>query len=211
MNSFFEQDIFIIFDTEQTAWEGSNLRNWSGENEHREIIQIGAIKVKKINNKYEVIEKINDTGYIYVKPRINKVLSEYITNLTGITNKNIEDEGVEFEDALNKFSDFCKNHNIYSYGDDINDVTIDNIRLYKNRFPTIDFNNCDYDKLSKNSHDITKLFQLYGIDTSKYTSGTVYKSLNIKVNNDKNHFSLWDCFSILLTINELILRYKITL
>ena len=34
-NKFFDKlpDTFIIFDTEFTAWEGSQERKWSGENE----------------------------------------------------------------------------------------------------------------------------------------------------------------------------------
>ena len=49
MNKFFDKlpDTFIIFDTEFTAWEGSQERKWSGENEFRELVQISAIRVKK--------------------------------------------------------------------------------------------------------------------------------------------------------------------
>ena len=32
-------DRFVIYDTEYTAWEGSLARNWSGPNEHRELLQ----------------------------------------------------------------------------------------------------------------------------------------------------------------------------
>ena len=43
-------ETFIIFDTEFTAWKGSQERDWSGENEERELVQIGALKVKKLKN-----------------------------------------------------------------------------------------------------------------------------------------------------------------
>jgi len=36
---------FVVFDTEFTAWKGSRERNWSGPNEHREIVQIAAQQV----------------------------------------------------------------------------------------------------------------------------------------------------------------------
>lgn len=36
----------IIFDTEFTAWEGSQDRNWSRPNEFQEIVQIGALLVE---------------------------------------------------------------------------------------------------------------------------------------------------------------------
>ena len=35
---------FILFDTEFTAWEGSQNRNWSLCWEHRELISISALK-----------------------------------------------------------------------------------------------------------------------------------------------------------------------
>lgn len=53
MNSkFFDKlpETFIIFDTEYTSWEGSQERNWNGENEFRELVQISAIRVKKKGN-----------------------------------------------------------------------------------------------------------------------------------------------------------------
>ena len=36
---------FILLDTEYTSWDGSYERGWSGPNECKEIIQIGAISV----------------------------------------------------------------------------------------------------------------------------------------------------------------------
>lgn len=41
-------DEFIIFDTEYTAWEGSNERNWSEGWEEKELVKIAAMKVKKL-------------------------------------------------------------------------------------------------------------------------------------------------------------------
>ena len=56
---FFERlpDTFIIFDTEFTAWEGSMQRGWSGQNEHREIVQISAIRIKKKKNNIAITKK----------------------------------------------------------------------------------------------------------------------------------------------------------
>ena len=73
---------YILFDTEFTAWKNSQKENWSNPNEYREIIQISAFK---INNN-----RIIDTLNIYVKPKINKKLSNYIIKLTGITNNKLK-------------------------------------------------------------------------------------------------------------------------
>ena len=69
-------------------------------NEHREIIQISAYKIQN----YKVIDTLN----IYVKPNINKKLSKYITNLTGITNNKINKYGLSFKKAIETFYNFSK-------------------------------------------------------------------------------------------------------
>jgi hypothetical protein len=39
----------VIYDLEYTTWQGAHERKWSGENEHREIIRIGAISIDSDN------------------------------------------------------------------------------------------------------------------------------------------------------------------
>ena len=95
---------YILFDTEFTAWEGSQKRNWSNDNEYREIIQISALKIK--NSK--ILDKLN----IYVKPCINKILSDYIINLTDFCNKNnvtmLRTIGVVFSDEETRTTQYMK-------------------------------------------------------------------------------------------------------
>ena len=69
----------VILDLEWTSWKYNVDRKW----QKKEIIQIGAIK---INNKYKIIGEIN----IYVKPKFNPILSNYIKKLTGITQNKID-------------------------------------------------------------------------------------------------------------------------
>ena len=56
----------LIIDAEWTSWEGSMERNWSLENEYREIVQISAIKIHNL-------ETLHNTKFfsIYIKPKIN--------------------------------------------------------------------------------------------------------------------------------------------
>ena len=65
-------DIFILFDTEFTAF-GSQKRNWSLCWEHKELISISTLKIKKTKNKLEIIDKFN----CYIQPRINKIYHLY--------------------------------------------------------------------------------------------------------------------------------------
>ena len=111
---------YILFDTEFTAWKNSKKDNWSKPNEYREIIQIAAFK---INNG-----KLIDTLNLYIKPNINKKLSNFITKLTGITNNKLNKDGVTFKTAINKFYDFSKYYKLYSYGNDY-DVIKENLLL----------------------------------------------------------------------------------
>lgn len=90
----------IVFDMEFTSWPGSVARLWQGENEFPEIVQIGAVKANS-----------GDHGELaafscYVQPVRHPILSDYFTNLTGITQERIEREGLLFADAFNRFMDF---------------------------------------------------------------------------------------------------------
>tara|TARA_Y100000591_G_C21733447_1_gene645365 strand:+ start:125 stop:706 length:582 start_codon:yes stop_codon:yes gene_type:complete len=189
-------NIFILFDTEFTAWQGSQKRNWSLSWEHKELISISALKVKKKKNKLEIIDKFN----CYIKPRINKQLSNYIIKLTGITQKKIDTKGLYFIKALRKFYKFSKNLPLYSYG---NDYTIiqENLDLYK---ITI---NSKYESWINSFFDICPIFQCYGIDTSKYTSGTIYKHFDLKtLNKIKIHNSEWDTYSLYITLQYVLYK-----
>lgn len=69
----------VVMDTEQTCWEGVRERAWSGPNEMREIIQVGAVLVDTINfSEIAVFE-------VVVKPVKNPQLSDFCIELTGIT------------------------------------------------------------------------------------------------------------------------------
>ena len=37
---------FVLYDTEYTSWEGSLQRGWSRPDEHRELVQLSAIRVR---------------------------------------------------------------------------------------------------------------------------------------------------------------------
>ena len=90
-----------IFDLEFTAWEGSAARGWSGPDEYREIVQIGAVRVDGGNAFTEV-----DRFKTYVRPVKNPVLSDYFVSLTGITQADVDRHGVSFPEALAAFSEF---------------------------------------------------------------------------------------------------------
>jgi inhibitor of KinA sporulation pathway (predicted exonuclease) len=106
---------FILYDLEFTAWPGSRQSNWTAPGEHREIVQIGAIRVAPARFCAEIgcFERI-------VKPRINPILSPYFVELTRITQERVDREGVTFEQALSDFREFAGDTStlLAAFGDD---------------------------------------------------------------------------------------------
>ena len=107
---------FVILDLEWTSWQGNyygkyNQSERRSSNQQKEIIQIGAIKISK---SFKIIKKLN----VYVKPKINPSLSKYIIKLTGITQKIINNKGLDFKDAFDIFYKFIKNGKVICNGND---------------------------------------------------------------------------------------------
>jgi inhibitor of KinA sporulation pathway (predicted exonuclease) len=115
--------IFVLFDTEFTAWEGSLERHWSGPNETCEVVQIGAIRVEHNATTGRLSE--TDALNVLVRPRINPTLSDYFCRLTGISQAQLDLTGVELADALLAFFDFLDSVPAYSNGPDF-DTILDN-------------------------------------------------------------------------------------
>jgi inhibitor of KinA sporulation pathway (predicted exonuclease) len=93
---------FVLYDLEFTAWPGSRQSNWAAPGEHREIVQIGAVRVApgRFCTEIGCFERI-------VKPRINPILSSYFIDLTRLTQERVDREGEPFEQALEDFREFA--------------------------------------------------------------------------------------------------------
>ena len=101
--SLFSGQPIVVFDLECTAWEGSVERGWKREDEIAEIIQIGAVEIFSNAGQWEMEREFNQ----YVKPNFRPELSDYIINLTGITQEMIDNLGVSFPVALRSFFEFA--------------------------------------------------------------------------------------------------------
>ena len=95
-----------VFDLEYTTWEGTNARRWSGPGEYFEVVQIGAIILELEPNLTEVA-----AFEVLTRPEFNPVLSEYFTELTGITNADLDTGAVSFGAGLDQFVQFCAGTN----------------------------------------------------------------------------------------------------
>ena len=113
----------VVFDLEFTAWAGSLASRWTRPGEHTEVVQIGAVKLDA-----ETL-KLTDEFECLVRPRVNPVLSQYLTDLTGITNAMLDAESRGFHHGVWGFLDFVGPAPIWAFGrDDL--VFADNLKLY---------------------------------------------------------------------------------
>jgi inhibitor of KinA sporulation pathway (predicted exonuclease) len=179
----------ILFDFEYTAWEGSQARKWSEPWEHREIIQIAAIRVAIDDGMAEL-----GSFDCLVRPKLNPTLSAYITTLTGIAQPAVDTEGVGFAKAFAAFYAFCDQGllPLFCYGDDPS-VLAENFSIHSIApvlFPA-------------GIYDIRVTFEQAGIDTRRYTSGTVHQAVSAEFFHTA-HNALHDVRSLAATIRQLI-------
>lgn len=170
---FIDNQQLILFDTEFTSWEGAQERNWSGENEHREIFQMSATKLNLLTG--EILGQFER----FVCPQINPELSEYVQALTGISQEAVDTKGVAFADMYADFLSFGEGLLLCAYGGGLDpeadgEVLKENIDLYG-----LDM---QYDK--ERFFNIARVFAAAGIDTTAYTSGSLHTHFNVPVPGD---------------------------
>jgi inhibitor of KinA sporulation pathway (predicted exonuclease) len=136
-----------VFDLEFTAWECAMASQWLRPGEFKEVVQIGAVKVDGAD--FRILDELE----LLVRPRINRHLSPYFENLTGIGNAMLASRGMDFADAYARFAAFAGDGPICAFGRD-DRVLEENIRLYglKNIKPLGPF------------HDLRAWFAEMGVD-----------------------------------------------
>jgi inhibitor of KinA sporulation pathway (predicted exonuclease) len=177
----------ILFDIEYTAWEGSKARQWSEPWEHREIIQIAAVRIDEQATELDCFDCL-------IKPGHNPVLSAYLIALTGIQQAAVDTKGLCFPDAFTKFYAFCDQGRVplFCYGDDPA-VLAENFGL----------NKMDPAAFPAGIYDIRVMFERAGIDTRQYTSGTVHQAVGAEFDLAA-HNALNDVRSLAVTLRELM-------
>lgn len=102
----------VVYDTEYTSWPGAAERGWSGANEYREIVQIGAVWLDEARLEVAAFSAL-------VQPVRNPVLSPYFEELTGITNERLRRQAQTLPEVLRRFCDFCSGAaSVGSFGPD---------------------------------------------------------------------------------------------
>lgn len=174
----------MVLDTEWWADEGSHDRDWSREDEHPEVIQIGALEYS--------LEKERITGFYHahVKPRENQKLTEYIKELTGIKQEDV-DQAPTLEEAWQGFQDFAAGKPVYSYGDEREVLEI-NQELYE----------VDLGLDETEFRDVRYFFEERGVDTEDWSSGTVARYFRPGIRLLEPHDALHDCINLTIAVDE---------
>lgn len=178
----------VIYDLEFTAWEGSMRHRWLRPGEFKEVVQIGAIRVDPASLA------VLDTFSIFVRPRINPVLSPYLERLTGITGATLRAEGSDFADAYGRFRAFARGGVCAAFGRD-ELVFEENLRLYGLAVPadTPEF------------RDLRPWFRANGVDPCGLHSCDIGPKLGVPFEGHA-HNALADCLSIAAGLRVLVAR-----
>ncbi len=186
---------FILFDLEWTTWEGAEARNWSREGEHMEVVQAGAALLD--GRHMEELESIN----VLIRPQFNPILSQYFIDLTGITQEEIEQKGIDFRAFLKIFLDFCSELPIYCFGradggglSDY-DVLVKNCELLEMKFPLA----------RTRFHNINEIFHQHGYEIEQ--SGSSPEAFGIEL-PFRPHDALNDVRAVLIALRALNERLK---
>lgn len=181
--------MIIILDLEFTAWEGSQEHGWSRPGEFREVVQIGALRVDSAS--LLVTGEFNQL----VRPQRNPSLSDYFQDLTGITQTAVDDQGRPFADALDAFLDFCDDHYVLSYGNDM-------VILGENLILQVPEGRTPKRGLPP-FINIRTYFNAVLPATVGLSSGRLAFALGLAARIDREHDALADCYSILETLRHL--------
>lgn len=182
---------FVIYDTEYTAWKGSQENDWKRYGEYREIIEIGAVRASLCKNKIVVKEEFT----VLVRPVKNPLLSGYIKKLCRISQRMIEERGVLFQHAWKRFLNFTKGANIVlSFGED-NIVIRENLKL-NNVFYKINKSYWfDYKKIFIKESKLARQIPIQSCD--------IPKALGIKSLRKQRHRALSDVFAQIQGLNKI--------
>ncbi len=182
----FRSDKIIILDTEYTSREWALKRNFSGPHEFPEIIQIAAILVD--TKTFEELDRF----VAFVKPLYNPTLSDFIKELTHITQEQV-DGAEDFVTVIKKFKDRAWDIDTYSFGND--GLTIaENCGLNKMAFPF---------RIGM-FQDAREIFRASGIPAEQYVSSTINKYFQIE-NEGTGHNALDDVRNIIRSLKKLYL------
>lgn len=159
-----ESEIVIVGDTEYTTFGPTRETGWPEPHHHKEIVQIAAIKLNLATGQ-EV-----ETFDRFVRPTINPNLTQYFTDLTGITQNEVDLHGVSFNVRLAEYTAFCGDYPAWVFNAD-GEVFEENCRLNGASFPFV----------STPFNRVMPKLSAWGFEPNAFSSGTLYKAVGLKM------------------------------
>lgn len=163
---------------EWTAWEGSLDRDWSGPNEYREIYDIGAVHVT--DKRFDITDTYRQLVTLEIVPE----LPQYSTDLTGITQAELDQGGVPFSNMISAFAKFVGDLHMYAWG-------IDNVHLSEN----CQLKNVTNPFSEDRFHNLRAIFKNYGVPADDYMSSTINEYFG-QPNKRTSHQGLGDALNV---------------
>ena len=111
-------DTALIFDCEFLTADGAPSRFWCGPYDPDPVVvQIGLVKIR-LSDDFPILETLRQ--YIIPKDRhgARPPLDPFFTQLTGISEANIDNDGVPLSEALNSARAFADDAKFWSWGKD---------------------------------------------------------------------------------------------
>lgn len=110
-------DSLVVYDTEYTTWPDARDSAWGHEDQHREVIQLAGRIVHRARAWNE-----GPVFSVLIRPVLTPVLNRHTTTLTGITQEQMDAEGLPMAQALERFRAFSAGMWCVSNGNDINPI-----------------------------------------------------------------------------------------
>lgn len=182
----------VIFDTEYTSWEGAMANNWGEDWQEKEIVQIAAIKCNM--ETMEIVDELD----VFIKALKNPVLSDFFTELTGITNNKINECGVSFEEAYDKFVEFAGDLECFSFGWNLNVETLADGTVMNENLELLDIKEKTIPNYINIAPWFKDRFMEHDIMTEVINSGKIAKHLGIELSDiyGAEHNALFDTYSL---------------
>lgn len=145
----------VILDTEYTTWPGALESGWKGKGQHREIVQIAAVRLDQDLREVAHFDCL-------VVPRINPILSDLFVELTGIDQRELDAKGTSFTLALLKLVSFAEGCDIVCMNGD-GKVMLDNCDIHGIAYP-----------FARQFHRLRPLLMSDGVDLTSHSSGDLH-------------------------------------
>ncbi|MFH8993238.1 exonuclease domain-containing protein [Streptomyces sp. NPDC017940] len=182
---------FVVFDLEFTSWPQALERDWGAPGQLREIVQIGALRLREDCTVIEEYEAL-------VRPKVNAELSPYFTELTGISQQTVDRDGIPAEQALGEFLGFCREQTVLSYGNDMV-VLGENVGWARARGEQIKHSFLDAAFIN-----IRPWLNTVAPATAQANVGRLWNVLGLsKPASGQEHSALFDCYSFAAALGHL--------